>query len=181
LKKVSELKEGDSFGELALMNSKPRLATIKTITPCKFAILSKDEYKSILEALDKEEIETKIRQLDSIPFFTEYSRNFKYRLLFAVEILEFYKGQIAFKEGSSDQNLYFVINGEFEITKKMTLHSDPKLPMFDYRLLNPCEKMKKKFHELFEECSNLVIGDNTDGIDEVRRFMDKKTYYNLAI
>lgn len=137
---MSELHEGDSFGELALLNSKPRLATIKTVTPCTFAILNKDEYTSILGALEKEKIETKLRQLDSIPFFTEYSKNFKNRLLFAVEILEFHKGQIAFKEGSTDRNLFFVINGEFEITKKMALHSDPKLPMFEYRLLDPSEE-----------------------------------------
>jgi len=181
MKKVSELKTGDSFGELALINSKPRLATIKTVTPTEFATLSKDQYKSILESLTKEEVDTKIKQLDSIPFFTEYSRNFKYRLLFAIEILDFYRDQTVFKEGSDDKNLYFVVNGEFEITKKMILHTDPKQPIFEYKLLDPSDKAKENFCELFEDHPNLVSEEGTRDFDEVRRFMNKRRTHNLTI
>jgi CRP-like cAMP-binding protein len=38
---VSKLKSGDTFGELALLNDKPRAATITCITDCHFAILGK--------------------------------------------------------------------------------------------------------------------------------------------
>lgn len=36
---VSKLKSGDTFGELALINDKPRAATITCITDCHFATL----------------------------------------------------------------------------------------------------------------------------------------------
>ena len=38
---VAVLKEGKSFGELALISLKPRSATIRCITDWKFAVLSK--------------------------------------------------------------------------------------------------------------------------------------------
>ena len=41
---VLTLKEGHSFGELALINNKPRSATITTISNCCFAILGRPEY-----------------------------------------------------------------------------------------------------------------------------------------
>ena len=38
------LKFGDSFGELALINHENRAATIKSISSCYLAVLSKEDY-----------------------------------------------------------------------------------------------------------------------------------------
>ena len=115
LKKVSELIAGQSFGELSLIYNKPRLATIKSETPVEFATLTKKSYDETIKILEQEKIDKKIQELDSIPFFKEYSRAFKSRLLFAVEIKDFFKNQVVFKEGKSDGCLYFIIKGEFEV------------------------------------------------------------------
>ena len=48
LKKVKVLGAGASFGELALMEKKPRAATIKCDTDCHFAVLEKDHFNDIL-------------------------------------------------------------------------------------------------------------------------------------
>lgn len=45
---VNELGVGDSFGELALINDRPRMATIICKEDCEFAILERDQYKEIL-------------------------------------------------------------------------------------------------------------------------------------
>lgn len=37
--KVSEMKSGQSFGELALINDAPRRATIRSVTECHLAVL----------------------------------------------------------------------------------------------------------------------------------------------
>lgn len=48
LKKIKTLSAGASFGELALMEKKPRAATIVCETDCDFAILEKDYFNWIL-------------------------------------------------------------------------------------------------------------------------------------
>ena len=48
LLKVNVLREGDYFGERALINDAPRLATIVCETNCAFAVLNKKDYKEIL-------------------------------------------------------------------------------------------------------------------------------------
>ena len=42
---MARLKAGQSFGEQALINSKPRMATIQCVTPCFFAVLTKNDYQ----------------------------------------------------------------------------------------------------------------------------------------
>lgn len=41
---VIRLGMGKSFGELALINNKPRAATVKCIKQCHFAVMSKNYY-----------------------------------------------------------------------------------------------------------------------------------------
>lgn len=48
LKKIKTLNAGASFGELALMEKKPRAATIICETDCDFAVLEKDYFNWIL-------------------------------------------------------------------------------------------------------------------------------------
>ena len=131
--------------------------------------------------MNRNKIDKKILELDSILFFKEYSRAFKSRLLFAVEIHDFYKGQVVFKEGNKDNKLYFIVRGEFEVTKKMTIHSDPRLPLIEYNLLEPSLDNRLKYSAFFENHENLISGENTRGIDEIRRFLDKRSTKNLVI
>ena len=48
MREVAEKFTGDSFGELALIEDKPRTATIICKEECHFAVLDRDNYKEIL-------------------------------------------------------------------------------------------------------------------------------------
>ena len=42
---LDQMESGAAFGEMALIDDAPRSATIKTLTPCRFLILHKQEFK----------------------------------------------------------------------------------------------------------------------------------------
>lgn len=44
------LREGDFFGEIALLRDTPRTATIRTVTQCRLLVLDKEDFKDLLEA-----------------------------------------------------------------------------------------------------------------------------------
>lgn len=50
---VSILPKGASFGELALMNNKPRAATVFSLQPCFFMTVDKKAYQSVIGVRDK--------------------------------------------------------------------------------------------------------------------------------
>lgn len=45
---INTLHQGQCFGEFALVNDKPRMATIRCATDCVFAVLLRKDYKLIL-------------------------------------------------------------------------------------------------------------------------------------
>ena len=43
------LREGDFFGELALLRDTRRTATVRTVTQCRLLVLDRDDFKELLE------------------------------------------------------------------------------------------------------------------------------------
>ena len=68
LRKVGELSEGQSFGELALINNRPRAARITCMTPCHFGTLDRRSFQ-IIKNNHRKNLEAKIEILNSVPNF----------------------------------------------------------------------------------------------------------------
>ncbi|KAH9247401.1 hypothetical protein BASA81_014995 [Batrachochytrium salamandrivorans] len=70
---VTTLVEGNGFGDLALVNDKPRNATIITTSYCEFAIAEKVDYNQIIRFIHERGVKEKIIFLQKIPMFSEWS------------------------------------------------------------------------------------------------------------
>ena len=68
IKRIS-LAEGDQFGELALLNSKPRMATVIASERTVWAVLDKEPFIKILQKHEKNKQEALINVIDSFTFF----------------------------------------------------------------------------------------------------------------
>jgi ATP-binding cassette subfamily B protein len=49
MKQAAILSDGDHFGEISLMLSLPRTATIRTLTPCTFLTIQRDQFQTMLD------------------------------------------------------------------------------------------------------------------------------------
>ena len=49
---ITKLEEGKSFGELALINDRPRAATIMGLTDCHLATLDKQDYLRVFKKIE---------------------------------------------------------------------------------------------------------------------------------
>ena len=114
---VSKFETGDTFGELALENlSKKRMATIITLSECDFAIINKLEYNELIkESVFKSKnrffnLIYTYKLFDGIPhasFDRKYYSYFRH--------LKMKQNSILFKERDIVDEIYFILNGEFEI------------------------------------------------------------------
>ena len=105
---VKRLKEGESFGELALIYNKPRLATIRCATSCVFAVLQKKQYIDILKNAEQKNIVKAIDKLAEIPIFKRWSFDSLKDIYLNSEIVQFRKGETVFLKGDTSDAVYFV-------------------------------------------------------------------------
>ena len=120
---VNKLKDGNIFGELALINpSKKRTATVIIREDCHLGILNKEAYdESIKNAQDK----LRIRNLlffTNGPIFNGIANNFFLNnYLFRFKKKSYKSGEILFHRGEIRTKIIFIINGELQLSGKMTL------------------------------------------------------------
>mmetsp|Transcript_34688 Transcript_34688/g.53175 ORF Transcript_34688/g.53175 Transcript_34688/m.53175 type:complete len:408 (-) Transcript_34688:1254-2477(-) len=122
-KKVGTLKKkGDSFGEQALLNSKPRAATVKCASPCFFAVMNRQDYEKSLGKIQKKQMNKMIEFLRGCPHFRHWSRTALVKLTYYFKKKQYRRGNIIYAKGDSTRNIYIVLNGEFEQIKHIKVH-----------------------------------------------------------
>ena len=72
---VNTLTTGQSFGELALLYSKPRSATMFCATDCDFAVIEKFSYDKVIRTIQKKMQNERISFLRQIPFFAKWTKS----------------------------------------------------------------------------------------------------------
>mmetsp|Transcript_12648 Transcript_12648/g.12465 ORF Transcript_12648/g.12465 Transcript_12648/m.12465 type:complete len:125 (-) Transcript_12648:810-1184(-) len=116
---VKVLTAGQSFGELALIQNKPRAATIRCTQDTHFAVLSRQDYGKVLLKIDEAAINKIVDFLRGTPHFKNWTKIALSKLSYFFKKQTFLRNQIVFKEGDLCKNVYIIFNGEFEIMKKM--------------------------------------------------------------
>ncbi|KAL4465077.1 hypothetical protein ABPG72_009455 [Tetrahymena utriculariae] len=114
---VKELNPGTGFGELALMNNKPRLASIICHSNCHFATLDKREFNEILKEKEEEKLIKEMGFFASLPFFKGWNFNLVKLLYLNSVRVNFVKGDRIYKEGSEPLAVYIIVSGEFVLEK----------------------------------------------------------------
>ena len=117
MKEVSTLKEGNSFGELALISDSPRAATIKCKELCIFASLNRQEFSRILSKEAQKALEEKATFLQTLPLFSAIPKSSLIKLSYFFIEMPFTKNQIVYKAGDKVENIYFVKSGEYQLAK----------------------------------------------------------------
>lgn len=121
-KQVKTYSAGEYFGELGLIKTQTRSATIKSNTQCILASLTKADFRKILFIYTESKINETLEFLQKIPIFACIPNNDLTRLSYFFTEIKLTKNQVLYKEHSKAEKLFFIQNGEFKLTK--TSHFD---------------------------------------------------------
>ncbi|KAL4463231.1 hypothetical protein ABPG74_007232 [Tetrahymena malaccensis] len=154
---IKVLKSGETFGELAIIDSKPRGATIVCLEDCDFIVFEKNSFIKILKDQETQKLRNEINQLTKIYLFKDFSLNLLKNLYLLFSVNSYQRGDVIYREGEESDKLYIIREGEFKISKKFEYNLDE----VKVNKLNNNEKMKKvkvldigligKFQSLGEE------------------------------
>lgn len=118
-KKISTLKNGSSFGEIALQRKCLRTAAIKAEVDCDFAILTKDGYDDSIAQITETMEQNRVTFLLNMHIFKGFSRSTVLSFYRNFKIVKFMRGQSVFSEGDPVEAVYIIFKGDFEMHKKL--------------------------------------------------------------
>lgn len=124
-RRVSKLKQGSSFGEIALQRKCMRTATVKTEEDCTFAYLTKSNFEDSLLSISLEVEQSRVTFLQSIPIFKGITRNKILSFYWNFGVVKCIRGQVIFSEASPVKFVYIVFKGKFTLLKKLA-HEDKR-------------------------------------------------------
>lgn len=125
--KVGTIQPGAGFGELALINSKPRAATVNCVEESEFAVLEKEDYMRILKKFDERKLNSTIDFFKALPLFCQWTRQSVGKLTFYFKVLDFTRNSFVYRENDSPNFVYFVKKGEFNLIKNLPTESQEQL------------------------------------------------------
>jgi CRP-like cAMP-binding protein len=115
--KETVLTVGASFGELGLLLRTTRTATVTCREPCVLAVLSKEDFWIILADLEEAKLAEVLDFLQSIPIFKSWTKTALSKASYHFSNKIYSLNECVFKESSPTSFVYFIVEGEFKLTK----------------------------------------------------------------
>ena len=104
-------REGDTFGELALLEKRKREGTIVSKENVTLYSLKGQLFRSIVEKINKEEQKERLEFLSIVPIFHSINRNQLNNIVLNMFTCTFEQDQLIFKEGDTGYSFYIIKNG----------------------------------------------------------------------
>jgi CRP-like cAMP-binding protein len=141
---VATLREGQAFGELALINNKPRMATVTCLDNSHFMVLTKEAYEYVIGKMERRMLNDKLEFLSTLPAFSLMTKSTLSKVTFTMTKQTITKGNYLYREGDEADHVYILVNGEVEVTKFIE-NKRPGLRLIDEIYRDPLRT--KKIHD----------------------------------
>jgi len=119
---IARLEGAGSFGELALIDGKPRFATAKCTERTHFLVISIDDFKRAQEKIKVNARDKKVDFLkNKVPLFIDSRPNMSTlrKLAYLFETHKCTKDSVIIREGDDSNKVFIIQEGEFIVSKKI--------------------------------------------------------------
>ncbi|KAL0050057.1 hypothetical protein WJX82_003639 [Trebouxia sp. C0006] len=123
-RQVLTYESGSSFGELALLYSAPRAATVRAVTACQLWVMDRAVYVTLKQRHQRQMTEDKRKAVSQVPMLAVLSQEHKEIIAEALEVVELAAGQNVYMQGDTGSCFYIIKEGCVTCTKT----TDPTKP-----------------------------------------------------
>jgi len=124
--KVTSIKDGGSFGELALIYGTPRAATIKAKSDVKLWGLDRDTYRRILMGSTIRKRKTYDELLSKVKILEDLDKWERLTVADALEPVTFREGDRIVEQGEPGDEFYIIVEGEADVFQRRSDSSPPE-------------------------------------------------------
>ncbi|OMJ79757.1 hypothetical protein SteCoe_20143 [Stentor coeruleus] len=124
-----QLEEGVGFGEFALLQHQPRIASIQCVVKTELAVLTKENYLNIIGKAESKRMEDQIRFLKCFSIFKNWTKGNIMKISYFFKEKTYTRKTVIFHEGDKASEIILIKSGELEISKSMRTfaHKRPSL------------------------------------------------------
>lgn len=112
---IKTMKKGDYFGELSIIYSSPRSASVKTLSKCSFWCLSQQIFLQVQREMVKNNFKVARTYVCKLPIFNFLTTKQKDAISYNMNTLKYEEKQIVFKEGEDAMCFYIIVEGSIQI------------------------------------------------------------------
>ena len=123
-RQLALLRQGEHFGELALIHYQPRAASVICREDSHFAVLERDDYLRVLGKLHQESLREKLQLLMQNPAFSEWPKPMLQSFSYFFRERIYKRSQVLFHANDSPKEVYIIAKGDFQLTKSVNYHSE---------------------------------------------------------
>ena len=116
------VRQGDSFGELALIANVPRAASIMCREECSFAVLAREDYQSVLASVQDRALLERVELIRRHPTFALWKKETVMRLSYFFKSRITRKMQVLFVSNQPVSELFLIKEGQFSLTKNILVY-----------------------------------------------------------
>lgn len=118
-KNIGELKDGEIFGDLALLYNIPRTASIIALTDTSLIKIDKNPFNKYLKNLFEGQLQDQIEFLQICPLFHKLPKNLIIKLGIRAVIKKFATGQVILKNDSKCDSIFIIRRGTVKVVKEV--------------------------------------------------------------
>jgi cGMP-dependent protein kinase len=115
--KINTLNAGDSFGEMALLQDKPRSATVRTKSICNLWGVDRSTFRKAVQSINEANYEQNKQFLENVEIFKRLTSRQREALLSSVAVVNYSDGQVIVKEGDTGDLLFLIKEGKVSCTQ----------------------------------------------------------------
>mmetsp|Transcript_55893 Transcript_55893/g.126082 ORF Transcript_55893/g.126082 Transcript_55893/m.126082 type:complete len:824 (-) Transcript_55893:149-2620(-) len=135
-KTVGTVEPGGSFGELALMYSVPRAATVQARMKSVVWVIDRPHFKRVLMKASDIQIKEYQQLLDGVEVFNSLLQDEKRAVAEALTEMSFTEGEVVLEQGQAGDTFYILVQGEVAVIKDKkrlsTLRAAPDVKVAHY-------------------------------------------------
>jgi CRP-like cAMP-binding protein len=125
---VTEISDGGSFGELALISEATRQAMVICTEECEFVTLNKADFRKIVFKYNEKEKRKTIEFFRKFQIFKKWDENGELdKLSYYSDKKDYRMGDIIYKPGDTNKDLYILKHGEIRWFKNYMVEPNPLL------------------------------------------------------
>ena len=161
-------KEGDEFGEVALINKVPRTATMIADGECFLAVLEKNDYNRILKEMEDNKNQELMQEIRAnYLIFRNWGKRYFLKLIMHLKKVNFSSGTILYKQNDNSDSFFLTTKGQFEICSVVDINNSESF--IDYintpnkkSIFKLIQSVKtqipdKEFNQIIDKIGNLLI------------------------